>query len=217
MVLPLLCWAPEMWSQQILLVCGKGPLWDVQCYRMRGTVNLAGRFRSKKACAGPESQCSFTECHLSAFSLLFRYDTAVKSKMLKYHVKANLWYVCRRVLKFEMFWAFQRCICVELKLQVSASKSFELLARSCEVGLCVLTESFSSSDFPLDLTQKGELVKISIGKSVAGIGLKTSKAVQRKIHSFLHSFFYHLLLGTPLEMMPHLQLALRWQTEDTRD
>lgn len=34
----------------------------------------------KKARAGPESQYSFTECHLSAFSLLFRYDTAVKSK-----------------------------------------------------------------------------------------------------------------------------------------
>lgn len=137
--------------------------------------------------------------------------------MPKYHVKGNLWYVGRRVLQIEIFWAFQRCICVELKLPVSSSKSFELLARSCEGGLWALIESFSSSDFPLDVTRKGEVVKITIGKSVAGIGLKTSKVMQRKINSFLHSFFYHLLLRTPLEMMPHLQVALRRQIEDTRD
>lgn len=100
---------------------------------------------------------------------------------------------------------------------MSASKSFELLERSCEGGLCILTESFSSCDFPLDVAREGELAKFTIGKSVVGIGLKTSEAVQRKINSFLHPFIYHLLLRTPLEIMLHLQLALRRQTADTRD
>lgn len=52
----------------------------------------------KEACVGPESQCISLNVISLLFFLLFRYDTAVKSKMLKYHVKANLWYVCRRVL-----------------------------------------------------------------------------------------------------------------------
>jgi len=100
---------------------------------------------------------------------------------------------------------------------VSATKNFELLERSCEGGLCILTESFSSCDFSLDVTQEGELMQITIGKSVVGIGLKTSEALQRKINIFLHLIFCYLLLETPLEITPHHQLAQRRQTADTRD
>lgn len=153
----------------------------------------------KKACVGPETQCISLNL-ISAFLfffLLFKYDTAVQSEMPKYHVKANLWYVCGSVLWIEMFWAFQRFICLELKLPVSASKSFELLERSCEDGLCILTESFSSCDFSLDVTWEVELVKITIGKPVVGIGFKTSKAVQGKINSFLHPFFLPFAAGDP--------------------
>jgi len=64
---------------------------------------------------------------------------------------------------------------------------------------------------------EGELARISICKSVVGIGLVTVKAVHRKINIFLHSFFCCLLLGTPTEIMCHLELALGNQTDDIKD
>lgn len=79
------------------IVCSKVSLWSVQCYRMGGIVNLADRFRSKKPMLA-QNPNAFHWISSLCFFLLFRYDTAVKSEMPKYHVKANLWYVCGRVL-----------------------------------------------------------------------------------------------------------------------
>lgn len=93
----------------------------------------------------------------------------------------------------------------------SATKSFELIA-GWEGDLCILTEPYS-----LGVILEGKLAKISICKSVVAIGLVTVKAEHRKINVFLHFFSFCLLLGTPIEIMCHLQLALGNQTDDIKD